>query len=132
MRTANNKLFTRTSIFLNFPSFVYNKLIINVLFFQHPRHQLRVHLLAIGHPILGVGFHDGGTLEAHDVAYSLRRQLLQSDPTEGVTTETYRYVFTGELPASYKQESANRAMISDAARQVPLRSSGPGRSVMRA
>ena len=29
----------------------------------------------------GVGFHDGGTLEAHDVAYSLRRQLLQSDPT---------------------------------------------------
>lgn len=40
--------------------------------------------------------------------------------TEGVTVETYRYVFTGELPASYKQESANRAMISDAARQVPF------------
>jgi ABC-type glycerol-3-phosphate transport system permease component len=33
--------------------------------------------------------------------------------------ETYRYVFTGELPASYLQEGANRAMISDAARQVP-------------
>lgn len=29
----------------------------------------------------GVSFHDGGTLEPHDVAYSLRRQLLQSDPT---------------------------------------------------
>ena len=40
--------------------------------------------------------------------------------TEGVTLETYRYVFTGELPASYKQEGANRAMISDAARQVPF------------
>jgi ABC-type glycerol-3-phosphate transport system permease component len=33
--------------------------------------------------------------------------------------ETYRYVFTGELPASYQQQGANRAMISDAARQVP-------------
>jgi ABC-type glycerol-3-phosphate transport system permease component len=40
--------------------------------------------------------------------------------TEGVSLETYRYVFTGELPASYKQDSANRAMISDAARQVPM------------
>lgn len=29
----------------------------------------------------GVTFHDGGALEAHDVAYSIRRQLLQSDPT---------------------------------------------------
>ena len=29
----------------------------------------------------GVTFHDGGTLDAHDVAYSIRRQLLQSDPT---------------------------------------------------
>ena len=39
--------------------------------------------------------------------------------TEGPSLETYRYVFTGQLPDSYKQESANRAMISDAARQVP-------------
>jgi ABC-type glycerol-3-phosphate transport system permease component len=50
------------------------------------------------------------------------RILLSEDRslfTEGPNFETYRYVFTGELPASYNQESANRAMISDAARQVP-------------
>lgn len=29
----------------------------------------------------GVLFHEGGQLDAHDVAYSLRRQMLQSDPT---------------------------------------------------
>lgn len=28
----------------------------------------------------GVSFHDGGTLEPHDVAYSIRRGMLQSDP----------------------------------------------------
>jgi N-acetylglucosamine transport system permease protein len=39
--------------------------------------------------------------------------------SEGLNFETYRYVFTGELPASYLAENANRAMISDAARQVP-------------
>ncbi|WP_309082956.1 carbohydrate ABC transporter permease [Chelativorans sp.] len=37
----------------------------------------------------------------------------------GLSFETYRYVFTGELPASYLLEGANRSMISDAARQVP-------------
>ena len=50
------------------------------------------------------------------------RVLLNPDKsivTEGPNLETYRYVFTGQLPASYLQESANRAMISDAARQVP-------------
>jgi ABC-type glycerol-3-phosphate transport system permease component len=50
------------------------------------------------------------------------RVLLSPDKsilTEGPNFETYRYVFTGQLPDSYKQESANRAMISDAARQVP-------------
>ena len=50
------------------------------------------------------------------------RVLLSPDKsilTEGPNLETYRYVFTGQLPDSYKQESANRAMISDAARQVP-------------
>lgn len=50
------------------------------------------------------------------------RVLLSPDKsiiTEGPNLETYRYVFTGELPESYQQESANRAMISDAARQVP-------------
>ncbi|WEJ60111.1 carbohydrate ABC transporter permease [Devosia sp. FJ2-5-3] len=39
--------------------------------------------------------------------------------TEGPSFETYRYVFTGQLPDSYNAEGANRAMISDAARQVP-------------
>ena len=39
--------------------------------------------------------------------------------SEGLNFETYRYVFTGQLPKSYLAESANRAMISDAARQVP-------------
>jgi ABC-type glycerol-3-phosphate transport system permease component len=50
------------------------------------------------------------------------RVLLNPDKsilTEGPNLETYRYVFTGKLPDSYLQESANRAMISDAARQVP-------------
>ncbi|MGH6782402.1 MAG: carbohydrate ABC transporter permease [Sphingomonadaceae bacterium] len=50
------------------------------------------------------------------------RILLSPDKsilTEGPNFETYRYVFTGQLPDSYQQESANRAMISDAARQVP-------------
>ena len=50
------------------------------------------------------------------------RVLLSPDKsilTEGPSLETYRYVFTGQLPDSYLQESANRAMISDAARQVP-------------
>lgn len=50
------------------------------------------------------------------------RLLLSDDAsifTEGPNFETYRYVFTGQLPDSYQQESANRAMISDAARQVP-------------
>ena len=39
--------------------------------------------------------------------------------SEGLNFETYRYVFTGQLPESYLAENANRAMISDAARQVP-------------
>ena len=50
------------------------------------------------------------------------RILLDSSKalfSEGLNFETYRYVFTGQLPASYLAENANRAMISDAARQVP-------------
>ncbi|MDC9825355.1 carbohydrate ABC transporter permease [Devosia sp. ZB163] len=39
--------------------------------------------------------------------------------TEGPNFDTYRYVFTGQLPDSYNAEGTNRAMISDAARQVP-------------
>ncbi len=38
---------------------------------------------------------------------------------EGPSFETYRYIFTGQLPDSYLEANANRAMISDAARQVP-------------
>jgi ABC-type glycerol-3-phosphate transport system permease component len=37
----------------------------------------------------------------------------------GLSLESYRYVFFGELPRSYLVEGANRSMISDAARQVP-------------
>jgi ABC-type glycerol-3-phosphate transport system permease component len=37
----------------------------------------------------------------------------------GFTLDNYRYIFTGELPASYEVRGANRGMISDAARQVP-------------
>ena len=50
------------------------------------------------------------------------RILLDSSKsifTEGLNFETYRYIFTGELPKSYLTEGANRAMISNAARQVP-------------
>ena len=39
--------------------------------------------------------------------------------SEGLNFETYQYIFTGRLPDSYLAENANRAMISDAARQVP-------------
>jgi ABC-type glycerol-3-phosphate transport system permease component len=37
-----------------------------------------------------------------------------------VTLENYHFIFTGELPPAYLQSGANRTMISDAARQVPL------------
>jgi multiple sugar transport system permease protein len=37
----------------------------------------------------------------------------------GLVFDNYRYIFTGELPDAYLTEGANRAMISDAARQVP-------------
>lgn len=45
------------------------------------------------------------------------------DPDRGlfdeVTLENYRFIFTGELPPAYQESGANRAMISDAARQAP-------------
>lgn len=37
-----------------------------------------------------------------------------------VTLENYSYIFTGEIPPAYLKSGANRTMISDAARQVPL------------
>lgn len=38
----------------------------------------------------------------------------------GLVFDNYRYIFTGALPDAYLTEGANRAMISDAARQVPM------------
>ncbi len=56
-----------------------------------------------------------GSVVPDRVLLSPKMNLL----TEGPSLETYRYVFTGQLPDSYNAEGANRAMISDAARQVP-------------
>lgn len=56
-----------------------------------------------------------GSLVPDKVLLSPDRSLF----TEGPNLETYRYVFTGQLPDSYNAEGTNRAMISDAARQVP-------------
>src|SRR3546814_9208250 len=51
-----------------------------------------------------------------------RRVLFRSSRSlfdQGITLDNYRYIFTGRLPDAYLAEGANRAMISDAARQVP-------------
>jgi N-acetylglucosamine transport system permease protein len=56
-----------------------------------------------------------GSLVPDRVLFDPNRGLLD----EGLSLDNYRYVFTGKLPAAYLQEGANRAMISDAARQVP-------------
>jgi len=69
-------------------------------------------LLFAGGPVLLSLY---GSLVPDRIMLDPARGLL----TEGPNFETYRYVFTGQLPDSYLQESANRAMISDAARQVP-------------
>jgi ABC-type glycerol-3-phosphate transport system permease component len=69
-------------------------------------------LLFTGGPVLLSLY---GSLVSDRVLLSPDQSIL----TEGPNFETYRYVFTGQLPDSYLQESANRAMISDAARQVP-------------
>ncbi|MEX0628186.1 MAG: carbohydrate ABC transporter permease, partial [Cucumibacter sp.] len=69
-------------------------------------------LLFIGGPVLLSLY---GSLVPDRVLLSADKNIL----TEGPNLETYRYVFTGQLPDSYLKESANRAMISDAARQVP-------------
>ena len=69
-------------------------------------------LLFTGGPVLMSLY---GSLVPDRVLLSADQSLL----TEGPNFETYRYVFTGQLPDSYLQESANRAMISDAARQIP-------------
>jgi ABC-type glycerol-3-phosphate transport system permease component len=56
-----------------------------------------------------------GSLVPDRILLSETQSLL----TEGPNFESYRYVFTGQLPDAYNAEGANRAMISDAARQVP-------------
>ena len=57
----------------------------------------------------GVTFHEGGTLQAHDVAYSIRRQLLQSDPTGPA------WLFLEPLLGldDVTQEMANGAYVGD-------------------
>ena len=56
-----------------------------------------------------------GSLIPDRVLLDASRPLL----AEGITFDSYRYIFTGQLPDSYIVDGANRAMISDAARQVP-------------
>ncbi len=69
-------------------------------------------LLFTGGPVLLVLV---GSLVPDRVLFDPNRGLLD----EGFSLDNYRYIFTGKLPAAYLQEGANRAMISDAARQVP-------------
>ena len=69
-------------------------------------------LLFTGGPVL-LAFY--GSIVPDRVLLSRDLSILDAGPT----FETYRYVFTGELPAAYQEATANRAMISDAARQVP-------------
>ncbi|MEZ5866542.1 MAG: carbohydrate ABC transporter permease [Geminicoccaceae bacterium] len=56
-----------------------------------------------------------GSVVPDRVLFNADLSVLES----GITFDNYRYIFTGELPEAYKAEGANRAMISDAARQVP-------------
>jgi multiple sugar transport system permease protein len=56
-----------------------------------------------------------GSVVPDRIMFDRDRSVLE----EGPNFETYRYIFTGRLPDSYLAANANRAMISDAARQVP-------------
>jgi ABC-type glycerol-3-phosphate transport system permease component len=56
-----------------------------------------------------------GSLVPDRVLLSPERSIL----TDGISLESYDYIFTGTVPASYEVEGANRSMISEAARQVP-------------
>src|SRR5436305_1357356 len=49
------------------------------------------------------------------VLFGDHKNILRDAPS----LETYRYIFTGEVPEAYQHAGANRAMISEAARQVP-------------
>jgi ABC-type glycerol-3-phosphate transport system permease component len=63
-------------------------------------------------PLLLAGM---GSVVPDRVLFDPDRSILDG----GATVDNYRYIFTGKLPAAYMAEGANRAMISDAARQVP-------------
>lgn len=86
---------------------------------MHGRHRTLTTLLLAGLILLFTGgpvlLSLYGSLVPDRVLLSADRSLL----SEGPNVESYRYIFTGELPEAYKKEGANRAMISDAARQVP-------------
>lgn len=56
-----------------------------------------------------------GSVIPDPILFDPDRSILEG----GATLDNYRYIFWGELPAAYMTEGANRAMISDAARQVP-------------
>jgi ABC-type glycerol-3-phosphate transport system permease component len=72
---------------------------------------LLVFLLAAGPVLLSFI----GSVIPDRVLFDPARSLLD----EGLVFDSYRYILTGELPPGYLHEGANRAMISDAARQVP-------------
>jgi ABC-type glycerol-3-phosphate transport system permease component len=69
-------------------------------------------LLFIGGPVV-LAF--VGSIIPDRVMFASDRGLFDE-----VTLENYRYIFTGEIPPAYLKSGANRTMISDAARQVPL------------
>ena len=69
-------------------------------------------LLFIGGPVV-LAFM--GSIIPDRVMFASDRGLFDE-----VTLENYRYIFTGEIPPAYLKSGANRTMISDAARQVPL------------
>jgi ABC-type glycerol-3-phosphate transport system permease component len=56
-----------------------------------------------------------GSLVPDRVLLSPERSVV----TDGISLESYNYIFTGTVPGSYEVEGANRSMISEAARQVP-------------
>src|SRR5581483_4840943 len=56
-----------------------------------------------------------GSMIPDRVLFGTSKGLL----SEGLSLENYRYIFTGELPSAYLAQGANRAMISDTARQIP-------------
>ena len=69
-------------------------------------------LLFTGGPVLLAFI---GSIVPDRVMFASDRHLFDE-----ITLENYSYIFTGKVPAGYLKSGANRTMISDAARQVPL------------